>query len=296
MSLGTFVQLIIQGINMGLIYALAALAVSLIWNASGLFNFSQGDLLTLGGYFMLTFTVVALKLPYWVGFALAIVVMGTMGFFLSRSYFYPMINQKLNPQLISIGTVALSVVIRNAILNIWGPSAQRFDNPFGSKPILIGDAIIMPYQLVNIVIVIILVVLLQLFLRKTVMGIAMRAVAQKPVVSSLMGIKVEQLVSYTFLLSTCLASIAGVLTGPILPLIPEMGSLLSIKAFAAVLIGGLGSFSGALVGGLIVGISEVLFSTFITSTYKDVFIFLMMMIILQIRPGGIFRIEISEKV
>lgn len=295
MNFETLIQLIIQGVNMGLIYALGALAVSLIWNATSIFNFSQGELLTIGGYVMLTF-VLTLALPYPLAMLIAVLIMGSFGFFLSQWYFYPMLEKKMNPQLILIGTVALSIVIRNSILLIWGPQAQRFNSPFPDKPIEFGNLLIMPYQIGNIVIVLVLVFLLQLFLSKTITGIAMRAVAQKPTVSSLMGVKVDRMVSGTFFLSTTLASVAGTLIAPIVPLIPEMGSLIAVKAFAAVLIGGLGSFSGALVGGLIVGISEVLFSTFVTSTYKDVLIFLFMILILLFRPGGIFKREIVEKV
>jgi len=294
-SLVTFVQLIIQGLNMGLIYALAALGISLIWNASGLFNFSQGDLLTIGGYIMLTvFSFWAL--PYPLAFAITIIVLGIGGYLLSKSYFYPMFRQNFNPQIILIGTVALSVFIRNAVLLIWGPHARCYTNPFGGEPIEILGLNIMPHYIWNIVIVAALVVVLQVFLRGTVIGIAMRAVAQKPVAASLMGVKVEQMISMTFLLATVLAAISGILIAPIIPLIPEMGGLIAIKAFSAVLIGGLGSFAGALVGGAIVGIVEVLFATLVVSTYKDVFIFIVLIAFLLVRPGGIFKADISEKV
>lgn len=295
MSLTTLVQLIFQGLNMGLIYALAALGISLIWNATGLFNFSQGDLLTIGGYVMLT-VFTTLSLPYPASFLVTVVAMGVMGYLLSKGYFYPMFSQNFNPQIILIGTVALSVFIRNGALLTWGPDAQTYTNPFGSKPLEFFGVNVMPHYFWNIVIVAALVLALQMFLKRTVIGIAMRAVAQKPVAASLMGVKVEQMVSLTFLLSTGLAAISGILIAPIIPLIPDMGGLIAIKAFAAVLIGGLGSFGGALVGGIIVGIAEVLFSTLVVSTYKDVFIFAVLIVFLMIRPGGIFRAEISEKV
>ncbi|MDI6600761.1 MAG: branched-chain amino acid ABC transporter permease [Thermoanaerobacteraceae bacterium] len=295
MSLATLIQLIFQGLNMGLIYALAALGISLIWNASGLFNFSQGDLLTIGGYIMLTFFSF-LSLPYPVAFLITIVIMGIAGYLLSKGYFYPMFQQNFNPQIILIGTVALSVFIRNSVLLTWGPNAKTYTNPFGSKPLALFGVNLMPHYFWNIVIVAVLVLALQMFLKGTVIGIAMRAVAQKPVAASLMGVKVGQMISLTFLLSTGLAAISGILIAPIIPLTPEMGGLLAIKAFAAALIGGLGSFGGALVGGIIIGIAEVFFATLVTSTYKDVFIFAVLIAFLMIRPGGIFRADISEKV
>jgi len=294
-SLVTLIQLIIQGLNMGLIYALAALGISLIWNATSLFNFSQGDLLTIGGYVMLT-AYSYLALPYPVAFLITVVLMGTVGYMLSKGYFYPMFKQNFNPQIILIGTVALSIFIRNGILLAWGPDAQTYTNPFGSKAVEILGINIMPHYIWNVVIVAVLVAVLQMFLRGTVIGIAMRAVAQKPVTASLMGVKVDQMVAMTFLLSTGLAAISGLLVAPIIPLIPEMGGLLAIKAFAAVLIGGLGSFAGAMVGGVIIGVAEVLFATLVVSTYKDVFIFAVLIAFLLIRPGGIFKADISEKV
>jgi branched-chain amino acid transport system permease protein len=295
MGFETILQIVIQGLNMGLIYALAALGISLIWNASGLFNFAQGDLLTVGGYVMLS-TFAHWALPYPLALALTVGVMGLAGYLLSRGYFFPMFSQGLHPDIIIIGTVALMVLLQNAILLLWGPHPQRFNAPLGDTPIHFGQIILMPYYVYNIVIVVVLVGLLQLFLKKTIIGIAMRAVAQRQVTAALMGVRVDQLVALTFLLATALAAIAGVLIAPIIPLIPEMGSLVSLKAFAAVLIGGLGSFAGALVGGVIVGVAEVVFATVAVPTYKDVFIFAILVAFLILRPRGIFSAEISEKV
>jgi len=124
----------------------------------------------------------------------------------------------------------------------------------------------------------------------------MRAVAQRPVAASLMGVRTNQLVALTFLLATGLAAVAGILIAPIIPLTPEMGSIVALKAFAAVLIGGLGSFAGALLGGVIIGVAEVVFATVVVPTYKDVFIFVILIAFLLFRPRGIFSSEISEKV
>ena len=289
------IQLIIQGVNMGLLYALAALAVSLIWNASGLFNFSQGDLLVLGGFAMITLYSFQ-SLPYILAAILSIVTMGILGYLLSMVYFYPMFRDNMSGQIITIGTVAISIFIRNCILLIWGPNSLRYDSPFGTEAFIWGEFFIMPHYIWNIVIVAVLVVALQIFLRGTVIGIAMRAVAQKPVAASLMGVKVEQMVCLTFLLSTALATISGILVVPIIPLGPETGGALATKAFASVLIGGLGSFAGAMVGGLIVGIGEIMFASFVTTTYKDLFTFVVLILFLLFRPGGIFRASVADKV
>jgi branched-chain amino acid transport system permease protein len=295
MGFDTVLQILIQGLNMGLIYALAALGISLIWSASGLFNFAQGDLMTVGGYVMLS-TFAHLALPYPLAFALTIGLMGLAGYLLSRGYFFPMLAQGMHPDIIIIGSVSLMVLLQNGIMITWGTQAQRFGSPLGEAPLHVGQVLIMPYYVYNIVVVLVLVALLQLFLKRTIIGIAMRAVAQRQVTAALMGVRVERLVALTFLLATALAAVAGILIAPVIPLIPEMGSLVSLKAFAAVLIGGLGSFAGALVGGLIVGIAEVVFATVAVPTYKDVFIFLILVAFLLFRPRGIFSAEISEKV
>ncbi len=295
MGFDTILQILIQGLNMGLIYALAALGISLIWNATGLFNFAQGDLLTMGGFVMLS-TFAHWALPYPLAFVLTFAVMGLIGYLLSLGYFYPMFSQGLHPDIIIIGTVALTVLIQNGILLLWGPHPQRFSTPLGDRAVHFGEIIVMPYYLCNIAIVVVLVAGLQVFFKKSLLGIAMRAVAQRPVTASLMGVRVNQLVALTFLLSTGLAAIAGILIAPIIPLIPEMGGPVALKAFAAVLIGGLGSFAGALIGGAIVGIAEVVFATVVVPTYKDVFIFVILIAFLLIRPRGIFSAEISEKV
>jgi len=293
--LTTVVQLLFQGVNMGLIYALAGIGISLIWNASSLFNFSQGDLLTLGGYAMLTLFAM-MELSYPVALIGTIVIMGCTGYILSKFYFYPMFSEGLDQQVILIGTVSLSVLIRNSILLSWGADPHTFANPFGKTPINLFGVNVMPHYFWNIIIVAALIGVLQLFLRGTLIGTAMRAVAQRPYAATLMGIKIEHMISLTFLLSTSLAAISGILIAPILPLTPEMGGLVNTKAFAAVLIGGLGSFAGALVGGIIIGIAEVFFATLITASYKDVFIFLMLIVFLMFKPGGIFEAKISEKV
>jgi branched-chain amino acid transport system permease protein len=294
-GLGVIVQIVIQGLNMGLIYALAALGISLIWNATGLFNFAQGDLLTIGGFVMLS-TFAHMAMPYPLAFLLTFAILGIIGYLLSVGYFYPMFSQGLHPDVIIIGTVALTVLIQNGILLFWGPSPQRFSTPLGDSPIHVGNLIIMPYYLLNIAIVVVLVALLQIFFKRSLLGIAMRAVAQRPVTASLMGVRVSRLIALTFFLATGLAAVAGILIAPIIPLIPEMGSLVALKAFAAVLIGGLGSFAGALIAGVLVGIAEVVFATVVVSTYKDVFIFIILILFLLFRPGGIFSANISEKV
>ena len=295
LTVGLWIQVILNGLAMGILYSLPALGISLIWNASGLFNFAQGDLLTLGGYFMLSLFG-AFKLPYILAFVMTIAIMGLIGYFLSRIYFYPMLEHRVNPQVILIGTVALSVFIRNLILVIWGTTPQTFRNPFGTQVMQIGGVYLMPHVIWIVAIVTVLLSVLQYILRGTMVGTAMRAVAQRQTAAWLMGIRNARMIALTFSLSTIVAAVSGMLIAPIIPLTPSMGGMISVKAMAAVLIGGLGSFGGALLGGVAVGIAEALFATLVTPTYKDIFIFLVLVLFLVFRPGGIFRAQVSEKV
>lgn len=236
------------------------------------------------------------SIPYIPAFLITVIIMGLVGYFLSWLYFYPMLRAKVNPQIIMIGTVALSVFISNFILVVWGSTPQSYDNVFGTKPLQIGNLYVMPHVLWIIGIVGILLLILQYFLRGTLTGSAMRAVAQRPIASWLMGIRNDRMISITFFMSTAIAAVAGILIAPINTLSPSMGGTMGVKVMAAVLIGGLGSFGGALIGGILVGVLEVLFSAFISAAYRDVFIFGLLVLFLIFRPGGIFRADISENI
>lgn len=294
MSFGTFVQFLIQALNIGLIYSLPALAISLIWNAAGLFNFAQSDLLVVGGYLMYTM-LQRLGLDY-IGSLIGVVaLMGAVGYFLSSGYFYPMIAQRQDKQKILIGTVALSVFLKNFELLVWGATGNRFNSPVGTSPIELGKILIMPSYVFNIVVIVVLVVVLQFFLRHTIIGTAMRAVAQNDKAAALMGVRVSHMVALTVSIAATLSAIGGILITPQISMTPELSGALGAKAFAAVLIGGLGSFSGALVGGIIVGVSEVFFSALFGSAFKDVFVYLLLIVLLMIRPDGIFKSKIVDK-
>lgn len=295
MTIGILLQLILNGLAIGAIYSLPALGISLIWNASGMFNFAQGDFLTLGGYIMFSLFAKA-HLPYIPAFIITVAVMAVCTYALSQAYFYPMIEQRVNSLIILIGTVALSVLIRNLILVIWGTTPQTYPNPFGSQVMRIGDVYVMPHVVWIIAIVMALLAALQYFLRSTMVGIAMRAVAQRQTAAWLMGIRNDRMIALTFSLSAAVAAVSGVLISPIFPLTPSMGGMIGVKAMAAVLIGGLGSFGGALIGGVAVGIGETLFASLLSPAYRDVFVFLVLVLFLLFKPGGIFRAYVGEKV
>ena len=169
MGFDTILQILIQGLNMGLIYALAALGISLIWNATGLFNFAQGDLLTMGGFVMLS-TVRPLGAAVSPCLCAHVRSHGPGRLSIESGLFFPMFSQGLHPDIIIIGTVALTVLIQNGILLLWGPHPQRFSTPLGDRPVHFGQIIIMPYYLWNIVIVLVLVAVLQCSSRRASLG------------------------------------------------------------------------------------------------------------------------------
>ena len=234
-----------------------------------------------------------LDLPYIPAFAMTVVAMGLLGYALSQIYFYPMLESRVNPQIILIGTVAFSIFIRNLILVIWGTTPQTYANPFGSQVMQIGELYLMPHVIWIVSIVAVLLVALQYFLRGTMVGIAMRAVAQRQTAAWLMGIRNDRMIALTFLLSTGIAAVSGVLISPIIPLTPSMGGMIAVKAMAAVLIGGLGLRRGLAGGVAWVSRNHV---AFVNPAYRDVFIFAVLVLFLLFRPGGIFRAQVSEKV
>ena len=190
----------------------------------------------------------------------------------------------------------LSVFLRNLVLVVWGSTPKTYSHPFGKQVLRFGKVFVMPHIIWIVGITVVLLIILQYFLRRTMVGTAMRAVAQRQVAAWLMGIRNDRMIALTFLLSTSIAAVAGVLIPAILPLTPSMGGMLQMKAMAAVVIGGLGSFSGALVGGIAVGVSEAIFATLVNPAYRDIFVFGVLVFFLLFRPGGIFRAQVSEKV
>lgn len=282
-SLSDFVQVILSGIAMGSIYALMALGFTIIYNALRLINFAQGDMFMLGATFGLTLFV-AWHLPFSIAFLCAGLGVAVVGMFIERAVFrplrrYPVLN-------LIIATIGVSITLRAVALIIWGSQALLFPPVYGDKPVTVGPLILMPHYIWIIAIAILVIGSLQAFFTLTLPGKAMRATAQNRDAASLMGINVFRMDSLASAISAGLGGFGGVLIAPVFFVTTEMGALAGLKGFAAAVLGGFGSIPGAIVGGVVLGVTESLAASAI-SIYRDAVAFVILIGVLLWRPGGI---------
>jgi len=288
-----FIQMIINGLAMGAIYALIALGFVMIYNSTGAVNFAQGDFAMIGAYLYFT-AVVLLHLPVWVAFIFVIVGAAILGIIFNRTVFYPVRDKHWMIPL--IGTIGASIFLPNFAMNIWGPEPLPTPNPFGELLLRLGEVRISPQFVLILVVTIFLILVMHLFFSRTRFGKMMQAAAQDRVMARLTGIRVNKTMGATFIYSSILAGIGGALVAPVFYVSQGMGLFVVVKAFCATIVGGFGSVPGSIVGGFFVGIVEQVCAGYISDKYKDVYAFLLMILVLFIRPQGIFGEKISEKV
>ncbi len=288
-----FFQLAIMGVAMGSIYALVALGVVLIFNAIQSLNFAQGEFLMLGAYFVLTVSG-ALKLPYVLEFFIMLGAMGVLGYFFEKIFCAPL--RRASYVTVLVSTLGMSIFFKNIAQFIWGPLPQFYDQPFGGSVLRMGNYSIPTQYLFIIMVTLLLVLGLFVFLERSSLGHMLKAASEDQEAASLMGIRVERMISLAFVVATILAGIGGILLAPIFFITLEMGYLVGLKAFAANIIGGFGSIPGAILGGLVLGITEMLGASYVSSTYKDVFAFAVLILVLCIRPQGFLGEKVADKV
>jgi branched-chain amino acid transport system permease protein len=285
-------QLLVNGAALGSIYALAALGFVLVYSTTNIVNFAAGQFVMLGTFFGVTMIVKA-NLPVWAGSLAAIATMGAFGL-----AFFALVHLPLRKRpvvSIVIGTVAAGIGMQNAALLIWGAWPFRLPSPFGNGVLQFGASTISVHALATIGITIALIALLYWMLFRTDSGRAMRAVAQDAETARLMGLPVFKLLGLSWVIAAVLAAFAGLLVSPMWFADVNMGEPIALKAFAATIIGGFGSLPGAIVGGLSVGIIEILGASYLSSTYKDLLAFVLMIGFLLWRPQGLFGERIAER-
>jgi branched-chain amino acid transport system permease protein len=287
-----FLQLLINGTALGSIYALAALGFVLVYSTTNIVNFAAGQFVMLGTFFGVTMIIKA-HLPVWIGSLAAIAMMGAFGLLFFALVHLPL--RKRPVVSVVIGTVAAGIGMQNAALLIWGAWPFRLPSPFGNGVIQLGASTISLHALATIGITIALIALLYCMLFRTDSGRAMRAVAQDAETARLMGLPVFRLLGLSWVIAAVLAAFAGLLVSPMWFADVNMGEPIALKAFAATIIGGFGSLPGAIVGGLSVGIIEILGASYLSSTYKDLLAFVLMIGFLLWRPQGLFGERIAER-
>lgn len=285
-------QNIVSGLAIGGVYALISLGIAMIYRSTNVTNFAQGDITMIGAYILFIF-LEQLDLPYIIAFLIAIVTMGVFGYVFELVVYFPLRNRSFLP--VIIATIGAGILMQNAALVVFGSMPQKVRPVFAAGGFNVGGVYFDYQYLVILVVTAILFLFQYFFFEHTMLGKKMQATAQDKTMAQLLGIPIAQMIAFTFIYSTILGGIAGMLVAPIFFVTNRLGATLGLKAFAACICGGFGNVKGALIGGLAIGLVETFGAAYIAPVYKDAFPFLLLIIFLLIRPQGIFGEKVSEK-
>lgn len=292
-----FLLQIINGLQIGSIYALISLGYTMVYGIAQLINFAHGDIIMVGAYVSLfsipMFTKIGL--PVWLTMVPAIIVCILLGMLTERVAYRPLRNSPRISNLIT--AIGVSLLLENSFMKIFTPNIRPFPKVFTHPPILIGDLHLNFGTVVTILVTLILSIALQYFMKKTKYGKAMLATSEDYGAAKLVGINVDHTIQLTFAIGSGLAAVAAVLYVAAYPQVqPLMGSMPGIKAFIAAVLGGIGILPGAVLGGFILGIVESLTRAYISSQLADAIVFSILIIVLLVKPTGILGKNMREKV
>jgi branched-chain amino acid transport system permease protein len=287
-------QCILSGIAIGCIYGLVALGFVLIYKATEVINFAQGEMMVLGAFIAYTLIAV-LNLSYWVALLVTTFALGIFGMILERVVLRSLIGEPVFA--IVMLTIGLGYFVRSGVSMVptWGTDTYGFRTPFTEKFVRYGDLVLSWEQLAVILMTVALILILFAFFRYTRIGVAMRAASQNQLAAVYMGISVKRVFSLTWTISAALGGFAGILLSPITFVHMNMG-FIGLKAFPAAVLGGFGSIPGAIVGGLIIGVTESLAGVYLPVGWKDIAAYIILILVLIIRPQGLFGIQEKKKV
>ncbi len=299
-----FLQQLINGLTLGAVYALIAIGYTMVYGILGLINFAHGEIYMIGAYlsiiFLALFTVIGLTdynliLSLLMTAILSIIFCSAYGFTIEKIAYKPLRKApRLSPLISAIG---ISIFLQNYVMLTQGATDKVFPYKFGEKGFLFLDVHITYIQTIIIVICTFLMLSLHLFIKKTRLGKAMRATSQDKIMASLVGINIDSIISVTFIIGAGLAAVAGMIVASYYGLINYyIGYIAGIKAFTAAVLGGIGNMPGAMLGGIVLGLVESFGAAYISSEYKDVYAFILLIIVLLIKPSGIMGKASEEKV
>jgi branched-chain amino acid transport system permease protein len=280
-----FLQLLANGLVTGTFYALSALGLTLVFGLMRIVNFAHGELYVIGGLLGWTLTAV-LGWNYFLTLVFVVIALGIGGYLIDQVLITRIRGQGEEPSILL--TIGLSIFLANTALLVVGTTPVTVASPFHSKPLFLGPVVITQARLVLVAVCAALIVGANLLIQKTTLGRAMRATFQDPMAAQLVGIRTGQVYGFTFGLGAALAGAAGMLLGSIYTVEATMGGVISLKAFVVVILGGMGSFAGAIVGGLILGVAEALWGGYIATGYVDAIGFALVILTLLVRPYGLF--------
>ena len=292
----TFLSYLCSGISLGSIYAIIALGYSMVYGIAKMLNFAHGDVIMIGAYICFCAT------QYWgmapiTSVVVAMVVCTLLGVVIERLAYKPL--RAASSLAVLITAIGMSYLLQNSALLIWGANPKSFPSvvSIGSISLFDGRMLISGETIVTVLANIVIMIALTLFTGKTKLGKAMRVVSEDKGAAELMGINVNATISLTFAIGSALAAIAGVLLCSAYPaLTPTTGSMPGIKAFTAAVFGGIGSIPGALIGGLLLGVIEILGKAYVSTELGDAFVFAVLIVVLLVKPTGLLGKKVHEKV
>ncbi|WP_283743300.1 branched-chain amino acid ABC transporter permease [Sideroxydans sp. CL21] len=285
-------QLIVSGIALGMIYALIAFGYQLTFATSGTLNFGQGEALMLGALVGLTLVG---HMSYWLMIPLVLVFGALQGIFVERVGVQPAIKTKSEFGWI-MTTISLAIIFKNVAENVWGHDDLTFPSPLPTAPLQFMGIRVLPMEILVVVGALAIMLAVELFNRKSIYGKAVVATSNDRDAAGLMGINTGMVITFSYALSSMTAAFAGVLVAPLTLTGSTMGVVLGLKAFSVAIIGGLNSGMGVIVGGLILGIAETTTGYYISTGYKDVPGLLLLLLVLAIKPSGMFGKSVIKKV
>jgi branched-chain amino acid transport system permease protein len=286
--LTALLEQIVNGTMIGCIYVLVALGMVLIFGVMQVLNFAHGVLFMLGGY-ICHFAFFKLTGSYPASIALSMLALGALGVMLEQAVFRPLRD---NIQMQIVASLGLILVIQNGVVALWGPHALQMRVPAAETIVRLGALSFTVQHFVIIGTVAVTVIILQLFLVRSRLGTAIRATSQNADAARVVGIDINRIFLLTFTIASALAALGGALLGPLFLIFPQMGDLPLLKALTAIVLGGMGSVPGAVIGGLAIGIVESVSTLFIPTDFRDTVVFGLLILVLLVRPWGLFGVRV----
>lgn len=291
MTFDQFLQYLFSGITSGSVYALTAIGFTLVFNATHVINFSQGQMVMLGG--LVGVALHGVEAPLWACFLGAVAAITVLGIALERVAVRPLVRKGVLAQIIA--TVGAAFVFETAAMLVWGREAVTLPPFSGDAPLSVGKATIVPQTLWVVGLTVVIVAVLQVFYRRSLFGTAIRACAVNPTAARLQGISYRKVVLFSFAVSGAVSAAAGVMITPISFMSYSSGALLGLKGFAAATLGGLGNPLGAVAGGYVLGVLEALGVGVVSAGYKDAIAFVILLLVLFLRPAGLLGAKVVSR-